>query len=463
MSGGSDQNGQGWLLQPGADPALLIGAIVASSSDAIVGKTLDGTVLSWNRAAEEIFGYPAADMIGRSIRVLIPADRQAEEDRILEAIRAGAQVATFETVRRRRDGSEVQVAVTVSPVHDRDGRVIAASKIARDITRERSVQRALEDSEVRFRLMANTIAQLAWIADPDGALSWYNQRWYDYTGTTFEEMRAWGWRKVHHPDHLARAEARYRSHVEAGEAWEDTFPLRGADGQYRWFLSRAAPLRADDGTVICWFGTNTDITDQREAERRIELLMLEVNHRAKNMLAIIQSMVRRSVGPGGQVDADFVASLERRIGSLAANQDLLVRRNWSSVPLADLADAQLEFLGELRRQVETAGCALMLAPVAAEIVGMALHELATNALKHGALRGPSGRVRLGWDRQGDVVRLHWAEAGGTAPVGEPATRGFGTRLIADVPRGRLRASVTTDYGPDGFAWSMSCPAAAMLA
>ena len=95
---------------------------------------------------------------------------------------------------------------------------------------------------------------------------WYNRRWFEYTGTTLEEMQGWGWQKVHHPDHVERVAARFRRCLEAGEFWEDTFPLRGRDGEYRWFLSRAVPIRDEAGKVLRWFGTNTDITAQREAE-----------------------------------------------------------------------------------------------------------------------------------------------------------------------------------------------------
>lgn len=451
--------------QPAAD--ALLAAIVASSSDAIVGKALDSTVLSWNQAAERIFGYTAEEIVGRSIRLLIPDDRQVEEDRILASIRAGRRVAPFETIRRRKDGSEVHLSVTVSPVHDVDGRVIAASKIARDITEARAVKRALEDSESRFRLMADNIAQLAWIAAPDGAITWYNQRWYEFTGTTFAEMRDWGWRAVQHPDYLAEVEANYRAAVAAGNTWEDTFPLRGADGRYRWFLSRAQPLYGATGQILCWFGTNTDITAQRDAEKRIELLMLEVNHRAKNMLAMIQSLARRSLDAGDPASAAFVTRLERRIAGLAANQDLLVRRNWTAVPIEELVAVQLAFLGEALAQVEWPGDdrgeSLMVTPAAAETIGMALHELATNALKYGALAVPEGRVRLDWERAGDVVRIGWTERGGPPVAGEPDSRGFGSRLIAEMPRVRLGAEVTIGYPPEGLSWTLSCPVASVLA
>src|SRR5262245_59905428 len=106
-----------------------------------------------------------------------------------------------------------------------------------------------------LRELADNISQFAWTADQSGWIYWYNKRWHDYTGTTLEEMQGWGWQKVHHPDHVDRVVARIRKSFEDGSAWEDTFPLRGRDGSYRWFLSRALPIRDDAGNVIRWFGT----------------------------------------------------------------------------------------------------------------------------------------------------------------------------------------------------------------
>ncbi|SFU43525.1 PAS domain S-box-containing protein [Methylobacterium sp. 174MFSha1.1] len=120
-----------------------------------------------------------------------------------------------------------------------------------------------------YRNLAESLPQLAWIAEADGAIVWYNQRWYDYTGTTFDSMQGWGWRAIHHPDHLERVEARFRRAFATGEPWEDTFPLKGADGVFRWFLSRAQPWRDASGRIVRWYGTNTDITRRRATEERL--------------------------------------------------------------------------------------------------------------------------------------------------------------------------------------------------
>ena len=134
----------------------------------------------------------------------------------------------------------------------------------------RRAEEELRAQEARFRTLVNAIPQLAWMADRTGARYWFNDRWYDYTGTSFEEVRGWGWRKLHHPDHSDRVLQTMRRSFEAGEPWEDTHPLRGKDGTYRWFLSRALPIRGEDGSITNWLGTNTDITEQKNAESERE-------------------------------------------------------------------------------------------------------------------------------------------------------------------------------------------------
>ena len=133
-------------------------------------------------------------------------------------------------------------------------------------------------TQADYQNLAEALPQLAWIATGTGDIVWYNRRWYDYTGTTLETMRGWGWRAVHHPDHVEAVTERFRAAIESGEAWEDTFPLRGRDGTFRWFLSQAMPHRDAAGRILRWYGTNTDITHRQEAEDR--LLQSEERFRA---------------------------------------------------------------------------------------------------------------------------------------------------------------------------------------
>lgn len=437
-------------------------AIVASSLDAIVSKDLDGRVQSWNSSAERIFGWTATDMIGNSVRTLIPADRQHEEDVILGRIRRGEIVPKFETLRQHRDGRLVPVAITVSPIHDDAGRIVGASKIANDISETVAMRERLYQSELEFRTLADNISQLAWMADREGSIFWYNKRWFDFTGTSLPEMEGWGWRAVHHPDHVDRVVEKISCCFANGEAWEDLFPLRGADGEYRWFLSRAEPIRADDGSISRWFGTNTDVTKQREDEQRIEMLMGEISHRAKNMMAVIQAIVSRTA------DKQFAEGFTVRLQALAANQDLLVRRNWTGAPIGALISSQLASVADLiGSRIRLDGdIDLVLLPSAAETIGLAIHELATNSLKYGAISSDAGEISVSWAVVGDGsegprLRLSWVETGGP-PVTPPSRRGFGTMMFEHSPRIALSATVITEYLSEGFHWAVEAPVGRVL-
>jgi two-component sensor histidine kinase len=239
---------------------------------------------------------------------------------------------------------------------------------------------------------------------------------------------------------------------ESGEDWEDTFPLRGKNGEWRWFLSRAKPIRDTSGKIVAWFGTNTDITEQREQAEQIRLLLLEVNHRSKNMLSTIQALARRSAP-----DADgFLSRFENRVRSLAVNQDILVSREWREIPAMALVREQLAFIDDSPGEIAFSGPDLSLAPRVAEVIGMAIHELATNSLKYGALSVRGGKVDVAWGRRADGTGLnfHWVESGGPS-VTEPSASGFGTTLIRDVPQHNLGADVALEYRPEGLQWELN--------
>lgn len=125
-------------------------------------------------------------------------------------------------------------------------------------------------SQQQWETIANSIPQLAWMTDEKGEVFWYNHRWYEYTGTTFEQVQDWRWTALHHPDHVERVLQSFRGALESGEPWEDTFPIRSKEGEWRWFLSRAMPIRDDSGRILRWFGTNTDVTEQRAAREALE-------------------------------------------------------------------------------------------------------------------------------------------------------------------------------------------------
>ncbi len=257
----------------------LLRAIVDSSADAIISKNLDGTITSWNKSAERLFGYTAEEMVGKPVTILIPPDRLDEEPKIIERLKESMRVDYIETRRVRKDGTELDISLTISPVLDANGRIIGASKIARDITERKRIEKHLHDSERQLRSMVDSIDQLAWMANAEGWIYWYNKRWYEYTGATPAEMEGWGWQSVHDPKILPEVMEKWSESIRTGQPFDMIFPLKGADGVFRPFLTRINPVSDHDGNVWKWFGTNTDIdalsraeATARESEERFRAL-----------------------------------------------------------------------------------------------------------------------------------------------------------------------------------------------
>ena len=209
--------------------------------------------------------------LAASLEVLRPdgSPRPIEEAPPLRALR-GEVVQNQEEIIRTPATYELRYRqVSASPVKDDAGNIIGSVSVVRDITERKRTEEALEESEERFRTMANSMPQLAWIARPDGYLFWYNQRWYEYTGTTPEQMEGWGWQRVHDPDVLPQVMEKWQGAIAAGQPFEMEFPMRGADGQFRIFLCRAQPLKDAAGKVMQWTGTNTDITAHKNSEQKL--------------------------------------------------------------------------------------------------------------------------------------------------------------------------------------------------
>jgi len=581
---------------------LRLAAIVNSSDDAIISKTLDGIITSWNPGAEKMFGYTAAEMVGNSMLILFPPELLNEEADLLARIASGESVRHYETVRVRKDGRRVDISVTISPILDGAGNIIGASKVSRDITERKLVQdalrqseerfklifesvpigiafsiqqpdgtfsriineahlqicgltreqdelpdiyrrithpddfvfqtqlanqlaedktgrfslekrylrldgkivwvaftfqrrkradgsfeelttvvdiserkraeavlreseekyrnlfntliegfctiemifdangkpvdyrfleinpafekqtgwqnasgkrvselapnlepywfetfgkvaltgesahieneakelerfydvyayridgpqsqkvavlfsditerrravEALKESEQRFRTLANSISQLAWIANADGFITWYNQRWYDYTGTTPEQMEGWGWQSVHDPQVLPEVIAQWSAAIAAGQVFEMDFPLRGADGQFRRFLTRALPLKDAEGKVVQWFGTNTDVDELKRVEESLR------DSEARFRALFEQSPV--GIAQGSVADIGFSSVNQRYCDILGYPQDELVKLNFKrfthpdDLP-ADLANMERMIAGEIR-------------------------------------------------------------------------------------------------------------------
>jgi two-component system CheB/CheR fusion protein len=319
-------------LRDGENAREHLAAIVESSDDAIVSKDLNGVVVSWNRGAERLFGYSSEEMVGKPITTIIPDDHQDEEPEILARIRHGERVVHYETVRRRKDGGLVNISLSVSPVRDGQGRVVGASKIARDIT------------------------------------------------------------------------------------------------------------------------------DQKRAEEERKLLVAELNHRVKNTLATVISISHQSFSRCDDPE-EARRSFDARIRALAQTHGRLAEANWSGIAVETmLCDELAPYRRDDGANVRLAGPPAALNPRCALTLGLAIHELATNAAKYGALSTPHGSVDVTWrvDCQAGQLALHWIERGGP-PVHPPERRGFGRLLLERVLVSDLGGRVEMDFAPAGLNCAIALP------
>ena len=255
----------------------------------------------------------------------------AEDLPMQVAAREGRRVDGVEFDIVFEDGRVRRLLEYVAPLFDEGGASRGCVGAFVDLTEQRRASSALKEAEDQFRTLADSIPQLAWMARPDGHIFWYNRRWYEYTGTTLEDMEGWGWESVHDRVELDRMLPVWRKALATGEPWDDMFPLRRHDGQMRWHLSRALPLRNERGEVVRWFGTNTDITQQRElqealrdADRRKDEFLAMLAHELRNPLAAIRYAVEAARTPNADTTLNMLDMIERQASNLARLIDDLI-------------------------------------------------------------------------------------------------------------------------------------------
>lgn len=227
-----------------------------------------------NQRLKKWFGVKTEDKIDLkdALNAVAPEDRQRLNDAIQYALRfeSGGLYDIVYTLVHPQTGERRHVHAKGKAWFNENKKPYRFNGTLQDITDQKNAELSVKQSEEQFRNLANTIPQMAWITDADGYIYWYNQRWYDYTGTTLEEMQGWGWQKVHHPDLVDDVTEKFKKSIKDGKLYEQTFLLRSKKGQYRWFLTRATPIRDKNGVVQQWFGTNTDVTEQRRVEEALK-------------------------------------------------------------------------------------------------------------------------------------------------------------------------------------------------
>jgi PAS domain S-box-containing protein len=427
-----------------------LAALVQSSSDAIVSKNLEGIIQSWNPAAERIFGYSGEEIVGKSILTLIPEERQHEETMILRKIRKGERLDHYETVRRRKDGSLIDVSITVSPIFDENGNVIGASKIARDV----SQKRRNEAISRHFLAIVESSEDTIISKDLNGIIQSWNKAAERMFGYTAGEIIGKSVLTLIPPDRRHEEDA-ILSRIRSGERIEHFETLRQRkDGSLVDISLTVSPVKDESGNIVGASKIARDITEQKRAEATRELLLHEIGHRVKNTLATVQAMATQTFreAPAAERKA-FV----ERLQALAEAHDLLIRKNWVPANVQETIERAIApFRGGREERLTASGPAAELPPNKTLLLAMFLHELGTNAVKYGALSQLSGKVDLRWHEERGVERpflvMEWRESGGP-PVASPTRQGFGTRMIERVLKAEGGAA-RFDFLPSGLVCTM---------
>jgi PAS domain S-box-containing protein len=304
-----------------------------------------------NRVTCEITGLAEEQLIGRTHAEVVPeADKVVGPilDRVYTTGTGETDEIEIDLLTGRR-----HLLVTWTALPGQDGRPGSVLYLSLDITDRKLMEGRLRESETQLRTLADAVPQLVWMAEPDGHIFWYNQRWYDYTGTSPEQMEGWGWQSVHDPEILPAVIKRWKASLETGEPFEMEFPLKGADGAFRWFLTRVNPLRDSHGRLLRWFGTNTDVDGQRrtaeelrEANRLKDEFLATVSHELRTPLTAILGWAHllRAGQLGDKSTTSALETIERNARAQAQLID-------------DLLDVSRIITGKLRldvRQVDPA-------------------------------------------------------------------------------------------------------------
>jgi PAS domain S-box-containing protein len=433
-----------------------LAAIVTSSDDAIISKNLDGVIQTWNDAATRLFGYNRDEAIGQPVTMLMPPERQDEEPRILARIRAGERIHHFETVRRRKDGSLLDISLTISPIRDRFGRIVGASKIARDISQRKLAEARLRASEQRLQELLAAIPAAIYTTDAEGKITYFNQTAVEFAGRrptlgTDEWCVTW---KLYMPDGtplphdqcpmaIALKEGRMIRGVEA--------VAERPDGTRVPFIPFPTPLRDAAGNITGAINMLVDLSERKQAETQQRLLLNELNHRTKNNMQMLQALLLNAARGARSDEARRVLEeASGRIAAMAAAQRVLYGTTDASCVSAD------QFLAavvETVQQTLPEGVKIerdlpsgTLSNDMAMPLALILNELLTNAAKHGLRTPGRGHIRVALTERDGAFELSVADDGPGFDLQEVRGKSSGLRLVLGLAR-QLQGHFEVARGP----------------
>jgi PAS domain S-box-containing protein len=422
----------------------------------------DGRWLRVNRALCRIVGYPPDELLTKSFQeITYPNDLEADLAQVEQML--DGTINSYEIDKRylRKNGTVVWVRLTVGCVRKNDGSIDYFVTVVEDINARKKDEEELRKSEERFRTsLLHSPLPLILFDDREQILS-ISDSWLEESGYSREELRrVEDWTARAHQERSSEVLEEIRRIMPAEpEAHSRERMIRTKDGRERLWSFVSSTLGTQSDGRRLFVSVAQDVTERKAHEEQVQLLMGEVNHRSKNMLSLVQAIAHQTAS---REPEDFIGSFSERIQALAANQDMLVRSDWKGVDVGDQVRAQLApFADLIGSRIGVQGPKLRLKGTAACPVGLALHELATNAAKYGALSTDNGRVDISWAIVGDTFTMSWTESEGPS-VSPPKRRGFGAIVIKAMMERSVDGTVEHDYPPSGLIWRLTCPVANVL-
>jgi PAS domain S-box-containing protein len=444
--------------------AAEIAAIYEAAPIGIVLFDRDFRFLRINRRMAEINNLAAEDHIGRVIEEILPLETCTALRAMQPKLLAGEEIGAIEIAGTDLVSGQLRHwRISYKPLRDDDGELAGFLGTIDDITSLKQTELQLQRQNSTYRMLIENNPFGVYLIDGDfrmASASRGTRRVFSkivpLIGRDFAEIVRLVWT----PEFAADVIDRFRHTLATGEPYAAATTEQRGDADavesYDWCLERI-PLPDGGHGVVCYF---YDLTERRAYEDRVGLLMREVDHRARNLLAVVGAVARYTVATNPN---DFLGRFEARVQALAAGQELLVGSQWTNIPIDRLVRTHLSHLDDLiGRRIRLDGPEVRVNPAAAQALGMAVHELATNATKYGALSNGSGAVDVRWALTGDAFRIAWLEAGGP-PVQPPERRGFGSTVVGAMVKSALGGQVELDFAPEGLRWQCEAPAARLIA